>query len=400
MKNFQWMNARFFASFFKLLFECRLPGVLFCGLLFAMPLFLEAQQRPNFIKRYINKLINDTTPISEPQFLAYPTFAYAPETSWEFGITSLFVYYAKKDTTNRLSELNAFAFYTLEKQYGLWLDHALYTAGNQWSFQGRFRYQNFSLLYYGTGPKTPEQYQARVNAQQINFKERVLKKLGKNIFAGAEIDFQRMASVRFLPYDSAGFIAPRGSRGSSNLGLGGGVLYDKRHNVLNVRKGGFAELALLHYNKSLGSDFSFTTIISDNRIYKPVNKRDVLAAQLYGQFSVGQPPFNQLALLGGESIMRGYYQGRFRDRNQLAGQVEYRMLPLPFKFSKRWGAAVFGSTGTVFNNFESLTVRDFVWAGGAGLRFLVYPKKDIFTRLDFAFTKEGSGIYIFIGEAF
>jgi hypothetical protein len=41
-----------------------------------------------------------------------------------------------------------------------------------------------------------------------------------------------------------------------------------------------------------------------------------------------------------------------------------------------------------------------VWAAGGGIRFLLFPKKDVFTRLDFAFTKEGSGIYIFIGEAF
>ena len=98
--------------------------------------------------------------------------------------------------------------------------------------------------------------------------------------------------------------------------------------------------------------------------------------------------------------MRGYYFGRFRDRNQLAAQAEYRMLPLPFRFTKRWGATVFGSAGTVFKDFDELTIRDFKWAGGAGLRFLLFPKKDIFTRLDFAFTNESKGIYIFIGEAF
>ena len=98
--------------------------------------------------------------------------------------------------------------------------------------------------------------------------------------------------------------------------------------------------------------------------------------------------------------MRGYYSGRFRDRNQLATQVEYRMLPLPFNFTKRWGAAVFGGTGTVFNSFNTFSTKNFVWSGGAGLRFLIFPKKDIFTRLDVAFTKEGKGFYIFIGEAF
>jgi hypothetical protein len=357
-------------------------------------------QRSNFITRYINKLVNDTTDITKPQLIVYPTLAYAPETSWEFGLSSLYVYYAQQDTTNRLSEINGFTFYTLEKQYGIWFDHALYAHQNKWSFIGRLRYQNFPLLYHGIGPETPPDFIARVDARQLNIRERVLKKISNNIFAGPEVDFQRLSSVDFVPHGQINIAKPPGSEGSANLGFGGGIVYDRRHNVLNVRDGAFAELALLHYDKKWGSDFAFTTILSDNRIYKSVNKRDVLAAQIFGQFSINNPPFNQLSLLGGESLMRGYYFGRFRDRNQLATQVEYRMLPLPFSFTKRWGATVFGSTGTVFNEFDDLSLRDFKWAGGAGLRFLLFPKKDIFTRLDFAFTNESRGIYIFIGEAF
>jgi hypothetical protein len=359
-----------------------------------------AAQKENFIKRYINRIINDTTDIREPQFLAYPTLAYAPETSWEFGISSLFVYYARRDTTNRLSEINGFSFYTLENQYGAWFDHALYTHENRWSFIGRFRYQNFPLLYFGIGPNTPKDFEARVDAQQLNIKERALKKISKNIFAGVEVDLQRLASVNFVPHGQNIIDKPLGHQGSTNFGIGGGILYDNRHNVLNVRHGGFAELALLQYDKRWGSDYSFTTILSDNRFYKSINKNNVLAAQLFGQFSIKQPPFNQLSLLGGESLMRGYYTGRFRDRNQIASQVEYRFLPLPFKFTKRWGAAVFGGTGTVFNSFESLSTKDFVFTGGGGIRFLMFPKKDIFSRFDVAFTREGTGIYIFIGEAF
>ncbi len=365
--------------------------------LFTLPL---QAQKPNIFKRYINRLVNDTTNVAEPQFIAYPTLAYSPETSWELGISSLYIYYARRDTTNRLSEINGFAFYTLNNQYGAWFDHALYAHRNKWSFLGRIRYQNFPLLYFGIGSSTPEQYQALVEAQQVQVRERVLKRLGKNIFLGPELDFQRLSSVRFLPHNNQPVDLPAGSGGSTNIGAGGGILYDNRHNVLNVRKGGFSELAVLRYGRAIGSDFSFTSLISDNRIYHPVNKRDVLAAQVYGQFISGNPPFNLLSMLGGESLMRGYYGGRYRDRNQLSAQVEYRMLPLPLRFTKRFGAAVFGGIGSVFDRFQNLEASDFVFAGGAGLRFLLFPKKDIFTRVDLAFTREGTGVYIFIGEAF
>jgi outer membrane translocation and assembly module TamA len=301
---------------------------------------------------------------------------------------------------NRLSEINGFTFYTLQRQYGVLFDHALYTDQNRWSFLGRVKFQNFPLLYFGIGPNTPPESQAKVDAQLLNIKERALKKIGRNIFTGLEVDLQRLSSVNFETNGQNNIEKPLGYQGSSNLGFGTGILYDNRHNVLNVREGAFAELAFLHYDKKWGSTYSFSSIFSDNRIYKSINKRNVLAAQAFGQFSIGQPPFNQLSLLGGDNIMRGYYAGRYRDRNLLSGQLEYRMLPLPLNFTRRLGAAVFGGTGTVFNRFNTLTARDFVWAGGAGLRLLLFPKKDIYGRFDLAFTKEGRGVYIYIGEAF
>jgi|3_EtaG_2_1085321.scaffolds.fasta_scaffold14731_2 outer membrane protein assembly factor BamA len=372
---------------------------------FILALFLvcgHASYSQNFVKRYFNNLINDTSDISKPQFLIYPTVAYAPETSWEFGLSSLLVFYAKQDTSNRLSEINGFTFFTLENQYGLWFDHAIYSDEDNWFFLGRIRFQSFPLFYHGIGNQTPEDYIARVDANQIFIKERVLRKVKKDLFVGLEMDFQRLSNVDFVPAEGNNGIQelPLGSEGSTNLGFGLGLVHDNRHNVLNVRKGFFSELALLHYNQAWGSTYDFTTVISDTRIYRPVGDNNVFAAQLLGQFNSGEVPFNQLALMGGESIMRGYYYGRYRDRNQLAAQFEYRFLPIPFSFTDRIGAAVFAGAGKVFPELNNFDLSNIVVSGGAGIRFLLFPEKDIYTRLDVAFTQEGPGFYLFIGEAF
>lgn len=358
------------------------------------------QRRPSLFARYINSLINDTSDIRKPQFLIYPTVAYAPETSWEFGLSSVLVFYANRDTSNRLSEVTAFTFITLEQQYGLWFDHALYSQDNQWFGLGRLRFQSFPLLYFGIGMDSPEEHVAQVNANLVQIRERGLRKILKGLYAGVEVDYQNLSAVEFIPNTSEFNSYPTGSSGSANLGLGAGILYDTRHNILNVRHGFFSELAFLHYDRSWGSDFEFTSFISDTRLYKPINTRDVLAFQLLGQFNVGNTPFNQLAMMGGETMMRGYYSGRYRDQNQIAAQAEYRFLPLPLNFTKRFGAALFAGTATVFNNRSEVKLENFVWSAGGGIRFLLFPKKDIFTRFDVAFTAEGTGFYIFIGEAF
>jgi hypothetical protein len=354
----------------------------------------------NFVKRYINSIFNDTTDISQPQFLVYPTLAYAPETSWEIGFSSLYVYYARRDTSNRLSEINGFTFVTLENQFGIWLDHAIYSDQNKWFFLGKIRLQSFPLKYHGIGMDSPKDYLALVDANQIMIKERVLREIRNNFYGGLEVDLQRLSRVDFKPSEEAPeFEMPLGAEGSTNFGIGLGLVYDDRHNVLNVRKGHFAELAYLRYLPGL-STFDFNTLILDTRIFRPVGKQNVLAWQLLGQFNSGEVPFNQLALMGGDSMMRGYYLGRFRDKNQLATQLEFRMLPLPLGFSKRIGASVFAGTATVFPDFSKAAIHKVVWAAGAGLRFLLFPKKDIYTRFDVAFTQEGPGYYLFIGEAF
>ena len=139
-------------------------------------------------------------------------------------------------------------------------------------------------------------------------------------------------------------------------------------------------------------------MLSDNRFYIPVKSNNVLAFQILGQFTNGNPPFNLLSLMGGESLMRGYYLGRFRDKHLLASQIEYRLLP--FSFSKRWGASIFFAAGEVFNSDQKFKFNKLLPTAGAGLRFLLFPEKDIYSRIDYAITGEGSGIYFFIGEAF
>ncbi|CAI8415343.1 MAG: Uncharacterised protein [Cryomorphaceae bacterium] len=105
-----------------------------------------------------------------------------------------------------------------------------------------------------------------------------------------------------------------------------------------------------------------------------------------------------LSLMGGESLMRGYYLGRYRDKNLVAGQVEYRILP--FEGSKKWGASAFLAAGQVFSEDSPFELGKFLPTGGLGVRYLIFPEKDIYTRIDVAFTQEGPGFYFFIGEAF
>jgi hypothetical protein len=371
--------------------------ILFCNLL---SFVVNGQKLKEFIadkKESFSGKFEDST--GKANFLVYPTLAYTPETRTEVGLVGLLLFYAKNDKKNRLSEINTFSFYTAEKQYGIWLEHAIYGDGEKWFFLGKGKFQYFPMKYYGIGVGAPEKGYAVVNNTNVQLRERVLRKIKGNLFAGAEFDFQKMYNVSFTKTNPVNYDYPTGYQGSSNMGLGVGLVYDNRKNVMNVREGLFAELAFLNYSASLGSTNTFRSTQFDVRYFrKGFNPRDVLALQGSALLNKGDVPFNQMAMMGGESMMRGYYLGRFRDKNILATQAEYRFLP--FAFSKRWGAAAFVSSATVAPTANSLLSSQFKLAGGFGARYNIFKAKDIFVRFDIAFTREGNGYYFFIGEAF
>ena len=360
-------------------------------LVFNLPCY--SQKKPSQI---LNRIFNDTASIEKPKWIAYPTLSFAPETSWEVGVAAVLIYYAKRDTSNRLSEASGFSFFTLEGQYGTHFDHALYSNKNEWFALGKLKFQSYPLLYYGIGPNISGDELAVANANFTLIRERLLRKVHGHLYVGLEIDYERLKKVGFDWFEGkqqAGYIL--GQDGYSNLGLGMGVVYDTRHNVLNVRHGFLSEIGYLSYQPAWGSTNKLNTLFLDNRAFFKVTKRNVLAFQMIGQFSNGEVPFNQLNMIGGEMMMRGYYLGKYRDKNMIGLQSEHRWLP--FKFSKRIGGALFAGVGSVSPN---LNFNKLLWTAGGGLRVLLFPKRDVFTRLDVGLNPDGYGIYLFIGEAF
>ena len=109
----------------------------------------------------------------------------------------------------------------------------------------------------------------------------------------------------------------------------------------------------------------------------------------------GSPPFDQLPELGGDKLLRGYFQGRYRDRALIAFQAEYRW-PLFW----RVGAAGFVGVGQVADGLSGFRLDRFWPAGGVGIRFLLAEQEGLNVRADFAFGDGSSGFYLAFGEAF
>ena len=154
-----------------------------------------------------------------------------------------------------------------------------------------------------------------VEARQVQIRERVLVRLGdSDFYLGPEVGLNRMARVRFSALEGhhAQHASPR-RHGHDNPALGAGFIRDTRHNPLNVRDGFFGELAFLHGSDHLISDYRFTNTFADIRKHHPIVENVIWANQFVAQAGFGDLPFNELSVVGGDSLMRGYYMGRYRD---------------------------------------------------------------------------------------
>jgi outer membrane protein assembly factor BamA len=150
--------------------------------------------------------------------------------------------------------------------------------------------------------------------------------------------------------------------------------------------------------KPLGSDFENIRFWSNNAIFIPVTERSTLAMQLYGQFSNGDVPWYHLAQSGGNSLLRGYYLGRFRDEQMLVTQAELRR-----HIFRRFGVVLFASAGQVASTAKELFETTPLVAWGGGVRYRLTRNQRINARLDVGFNRsepKTPALYLYILEAF
>jgi outer membrane translocation and assembly module TamA len=186
-----------------------------------------------------------------------------------------------------------------------------------------------------------------------------------------------------------------GANGGVSSGLGLSMIWDSRDNIFYPSKGIYIKLKTLFYMKAIASDYDFNWYVADIRKYIGLRNQQIFAIQFFGSFVSDRTPFYEFPLLGGGQIMRGYFQGRYRDKLYMAGQAEYRR-----HLWRRFGMVAFAGAGDVSEKFRGFQIREFKTSLGFGLRFLFNKEENVNIRMDIGFGKDTNGIYFGVEEAF
>jgi outer membrane protein assembly factor BamA len=330
------------------------------------------------------------------RLIAIPFIYYSPETKLAFGGGGVLNFRAGRNKElTRASTIWAFGTLNLAKQFQVVVKPEIYFERNRFFLSGNFRYERTPQNFYGIGNDMPSTTEESYTPRIVNFQVGVKKKFLGHLFAGVQYDFEQMTMEKVEPGGMLEDGEIPGSRGGLLSGFGVSLDWDTRDAVLYPRKGVFFQITADTYGAMTGSDFAFTSLKLDCRGYFLVATDQVLALQAYVRSTAGEVPFHKLAFLGGESLMRGYYKGRFRDKDILAVQAEYRVM-----VTKRIGVVGFAGLADVFPAFADFKLRTIKYSLGTGFRYMVNKREGTTLRLDMAWGKRSFGLYFTAQEAF
>jgi hypothetical protein len=324
-----------------------------------------------------------------------PVLGSTPETGFMFGLAVVGVSSpGGSGPATRPSTALLTAIYTVKHQYQFAAAVDGWTRGDRWHLTGEIGFQRYPGLYHGIGAAATDSSETYTPVA-LSVSAAVQRRVGTGVYVGAGYAFRH---TRMAATVAGGRLEPGlvpGSRGGDDAALTLEGVWDSRDLLYRTQRGGYVRAAVGVAGRALASDFAYRRLTADARAYRSLGRGVVFAGQVVVDATDGTVPFDKLPHLGGQSVLRGYTEPRFRDGAMSAVQAELRA-PIRGIFS----LVLFGGTGATAPKLGS--VGDGTWrvAGGAGVRLLLDRAAGLQLRIDYAVAKGGGGLYVAAGDAF
>ncbi|MFM8739911.1 MAG: BamA/TamA family outer membrane protein [Cytophagales bacterium] len=369
------------------------------SLVFALLITPLASLAQTDISTPLSKRDSVVTPYKN-KLLIFPLTARSIETNWVFGVANAFIFKTnKKDTALRVSTIPSGFIYTLNNQILLAIGANIFLPKERYIIRFENSFSKFPDKFWGIGNRTDGKKPESYTFTQFYINPQLYRKVKGNLFLGGGFDFQRVFNLEYEPggyFDQDQVLGAYDLRDYNVFGYSLFINYDSRNHAYQPNRGVLFRVKFSDFNKALVSDYDFRVLEIDFRRFIKVFGGNILAFQSFSTFNFGNVPYRNLAILGGNNMMRGYYAGRYRDKKAVTAQVEYR-----FPIIGRFAGVAFASAGQVANDFD-----DFDWklikpAVGAGIRFAVLRQEKLNLRFDLAAGNSGElNYYIVLAESF
>lgn len=326
--------------------------------------------------------------------LPIPVVFYTPETRWGGGAAALHSFRSGPEGRPTVSGANI--VYTQNRQVAAEFQTTAYLREDGYVVSAVAAHTKFPDVFFGIGNATvaedQEEYTSRVTRAELDVRRRV----APGAYLGVLYQARSAAMIERAEDGRLAADGVAGSDGGLVSGAGAVAMWDTRDNILFPTTGSFHTASIFRSGGPLGGDFQMTRYSVDLRRYLSLRDGHVVAFQGYLRSVAGDVPFDMLPRLGGQSIMRGTFQGRYRDRHLVAAQAEYRA-----HLWRRLGLAAFAGAGQVAPDLDAVALTDLHYSLGLGFRFMIDRRERMNLRIDLGYGRDGaSGVYITVGESF
>lgn len=361
------------------------------AVLIALPAWLSAQQVQN----------PDSVLANEKKFMITPFAApgYTPEQGALVTIGALMSFRTNPGVKpGTLKELVQRSTITLNGSVSTTgaitanIDLSSFWKGDRLRIFTKFAFKNMPDHYWGVGyeaGKAPEVDSVTgYHRDSWVLQPKVLLRISGKAFFGGILDLNSTVATDVSPGMSNDPYYQEFGANNQNTGAGAVFQFDTRDVAANAWKGVYFNAQATFYGKWLGGENVYQVYDLDYRQYKQVGRPGkTLAWNARTRISQGDVPWAELSQLGSSTDLRGYRQGRYRDKAMVYGILEYRHQFLNAKRKggmSRHGYVAWLGAGSVGEYFKGLD--NWLPNWGIGYRFEVQPRMSV--RVDAGFGRE------------
>ncbi len=318
---------------------------------------------------------------------------YSSDTQLGLGLMAAGYYYMKGDTTQMPSNVSLYGDVSTVGFYLLGVRGNNIFPGERMLLEYNVNFYSFPTKFWGIGYANGSNKSNETEYDLFSTKVSadLYFRIADGLYIGPGVLFSYMKGSDIDP--AYLYLWDDQRLSSLTTALGFTAKYDTRDSFTEPHSGWLVALTQRFAPAFLGNKMAFSSTKLSGSHYREVWKGGVLAAAIDATVNYGKVPWTQLATFGGSQTVRGYYEGRYRDKVGVEAVVELRQ-----HVWRRNGIAVWAGAATVAPSLSRLSCKEILPCAGIGYRWEFKKRTNI--RFDFGVGRGETAFIFNINEAF
>ncbi len=355
----------------------------------------ETPQKMNLIEKVIHYFdeANKPKPSKRFDFTVVGGPTYSASTSFQLAVMGAALYHSRMDSLTPTSNASVFVQGSLTGFYRVGLSGDHYGPNDAYRIHYCADFAHFPLKFWGIGYENEcnnsneTKYTELKSALWCDFQW----KISQNLYAGPSVNMRYAKATKVTRPEL--WYNPGTRNSTYSLGVGFVVSYDTRDISTNASNGVNLSLKQYFYPGFIKNINPFSSTELTFGFYKQAWKTGVIATQFHTMTTYGHTPWSMMPTVDASKGIRGYFEGRYRNKNE--GDIVFEIRQ---HIWKRIGAVAWGGVGTVFHHFDEIRCNTLLPSYGIGVRWEF--KKKVNVRVDYGIGKRSSSISLGLYETF